>query len=142
MVAEYETRSKYLTLALAARRVVDLLLPFVERGERATALPESLKSLVESLESGGSAESLLERLRTSVHRPIFEELLTGNDLDSSEERTLLAQELRRVVEESCDIESQRVSAKQAIRLLCAVEGRALSQFNQLTERYEPLSRAV
>ncbi len=142
MSAEYDVRSKYLTFALEARRVVDLLLPFVERGEKAPALVPSLNGLMESLESSGSAETVLARLRTPGPRPVYEELLTNEDLESPEERTRLTLELRKVVLEQGSLENQMASARQAILLLCAVEGRALNQFSQLTERSQALSLTV
>src|SRR5258708_3181275 len=109
MPTEYDVRSKYLTLALEARRVVDLLLPFVERGEKAPSLVPSLSGLMESLESSGSAETLRARLRTPGPRPVYEELLTNEELDSPEERTRLVLELRKVVQEQGNLESQKDS---------------------------------
>jgi hypothetical protein len=138
MPAEYEARSKYLTLALEARKVVDLLLPLIERGRTDATLHASLTGLISSLESSGNAETLLARLRAPGPRPVYEELLTGEELETMGERTQLIQQLRNVIEETNDLPTQQVSAKEAVLILCAVEGRALHHFARLS-RSEALS---
>jgi|SRR5580704_11840895 hypothetical protein len=139
MSAEYDIGSKYLTVATETRKVVDLLLPFLEKGERNTSLLDSLTGFIESLESGESAETLLARLRAPGSRPIYEELLTDEELDTPEERAHLVAELRNVAVEKADLPGQQVSARAAVLLLCAIEGRALHRFNRLSEADESLS---
>jgi hypothetical protein len=131
-----------LTVATEAREVVDLLLPLVEKGEGNPKLVLSVTNFVESVESGRSPETLLARLSAPGSRPIYEELLTDEELDTTEERSKLVNELRNVASEGADLQSKQASARTAILLLCAIEGRALHRFNRLSDADESLSLAV
>ena len=133
MAAEQDLRAKYLTLALETRRVVDLLLPLVESGRRPPTLFDALTPLIDSLGDGGTLETMLAKLRAPGHRPIFEELLADEALETSEERGRLVHELLNVAREEGEPSSQRASARAAVVLLCAVEGRALHFFSRSSQ---------
>ncbi len=135
---EHDVRARYLTLALETRRVVDLLLPLVESGQKSPTLLSAL-AVIDTLSGGGTAETLLAKLRAPGPRPIFEELLADEELETADERHRLVQELRNVVRDESGLSSTRASAKEAVLLLCVVEGRALHQFSRLSQHEGAIS---
>ena len=130
MPAEYDLRSRYLGVALGARRVVDLLLPLVERNESQEALGPALTGLIASLELGANPQALLERLRAPEPSPLNEDLLADEELETPQERASLVQELRNVASDTTDAQARQASARIAIQLLCCIEGRALHFFSR------------
>jgi len=130
MPADYETRSRYLALALVARHVMDLLLVFVQRGERVGDFVPSVRAIVESLQSMGSAESLLQSLQTRLTFPSYEQMTTLDEVISPNDRKLLADKLILLLMEDSGVESQKKNALETIRFLYDVESRALHHFNE------------
>jgi len=126
MAPESDVRSRYLTLALEARKVIHLLLPLVETGQTDPQLAHSLGELARSLELPATPAALLAKLQ--AHRQ--EGWTTLEDMESSKERSQLATEIRNVVRQAADSRSVKASAKQAILLLSALEGGALKKFSE------------
>ena len=130
MPADYEARSRYLALALDARRVMDLLLVFVQSGERAADFVPSVRAIIESLQSMGSAESLLQSLQNRLTLPSYEQMTTLDEVISPDDRRVLADKLALLITEGSSIESQKESALETIRFLYDVESRALHHYNE------------
>lgn len=130
MLADYEARSRYLALALEARRVMDLLLAFVQTGERATNFEPSVRSIIAALQSTGTAEHLLDSLQT---RPLFrsyEQTTTLDEMLGPDDRRLLAEKLEVLITEGNSRAVQAESAMETIHILYEVEGRSLHYFNE------------
>lgn len=130
MLADYETRSRYLSLALDARRVMDLLSEFVRTGERAPDLLLSVREIVASLESMGSAESLLASLQNRLPFSNYEQISALDEVIGPEDRKRLADKLGVLLAGNSDIESQTQSARDTVRILYEIESRALHRFNE------------
>jgi hypothetical protein len=130
MVADYEARSRYLSLALDARRLIDLLLAFVQSGERAADFERSVGDIIESLQSMGSAETLLASFQTRLPVRNYEQITTWDEVIPREARNELAGKLAVLLAETGTSESQQQSAMETIRFLYDVESRALHHFNE------------
>lgn len=130
MLADYEARSRYLSLALDARRVMDLLLAFVQTGERAPRLLLSVREIVESLQSMGSTESLLASLQNRLPYRNYEQISALDEVVGVEDRKLLAEKLAILIAEGGDRQLQTQSAQETIRILYEIESRALHRFNE------------
>jgi hypothetical protein len=130
MLADYEARSRYLTLALEARRVIDLLLVFVQSGERAPDFDSSVRRIIDSLQSIGSAENLLASLQTRLTFRNYEQITTLDEVIGLDARKLLADKLAILLTGGSNLESQKQSAVETIQFLYDVESRALHHFNE------------
>ena len=130
MLTDYEARSRYLALALEARRVMDLLLVFVQRGERAADFEPSVRGIIDSLQSMGSAENLLASLQTRLRFRSYEQITTLDEMIGPDDRRLLAEQLLVLITEDSSREAQQKSAMDTIHFLYEVEGRALHYFNE------------
>ena len=129
MVADYETRSRYLALALEARRIMDLLLAFIQKGERPMDFEPSVRSILDSLQSLGSAESLLASLQTRLQFRSYERIATLDEMIGPDDRRLLVERLLVLLAEGSSREDQEKSALDTVHFLYEVEGRALHYFN-------------
>ena len=131
MLTDYEARSRYLALALEARRLMDLLLVFVHTGERATDLEPSVRNIIDALQSTGDAEHLLASLQQT--RPLFrnyEQTTTLDEILGVDQRRLLAEKLEVLITEGNSRAVQEESAIETIHILYEVEGRSLHYFNE------------
>jgi hypothetical protein len=128
MIADNEVRTRYLSLALDARRVIDILLPFVTTGQKTTELEATLREVLESLQFEDNVDSLLASLQTRQHPYSYEEITTLDGVAEGHGRRVLAQKLSDVLDS--DEATQKVSASQALTLFFVVESNALHQFNE------------
>jgi|ERR1035437_8855328 hypothetical protein len=130
MLTDYEARSRYLALALEARRVMDLLLVFVQTGERAADLEPAVRGIIAALQSTDTAENLLASLQT---RPLFrsyEQTTTLDEMLGPDDRRLLAEKLEALITEGNSRAVQEESAVETIHIFYQVEGRSLHYFNE------------
>jgi hypothetical protein len=130
MLTDYEARSRYLALALEARRVMDLLLVFVQTGDRATDFEPSLRAIIDALQSTDSAENLLASLQTRLQFRSYEQITTLDEMLGPDDRRLLAQKLEALITEGSSRADQQRSATETIHILYEVEGRSLHYFNE------------
>ena len=131
MLTDYETRTRYLALALEARRVMDLLLVFVEKGERIEGFESSVRSIIDALQSIGSAENLLVSLQTRPPFRNFEQIITLDEMIGPNDRKLFAEKLGVLIAHGSSRAVQEQSAIETIHILYEVEGRSLHYFNEL-----------
>jgi hypothetical protein len=125
MSSEPEIRSRYLALALDARKVIDSLILFVDRGTREQGLDESLQEVIESLQVKDNHHifSLLRnRLAFSEY---YEQVQTVQEALKPEEMKTIVQKLSAVKSKETDLDKQKNDAFEAIKLLSAIESRAL-----------------
>lgn len=125
MTSESDVRSRYLALALDARKVIDSLILFVDHGTREQGLDESLQEVIESLQVKDNHQifSLLRnRLAFSEY---YEQVRTVHEALKPEERVTIVQKLSTVKSKEADLDEQKNDAFEAIRLLSAIESRAL-----------------
>ncbi len=121
MSSESEVRSRYLALALDARKVIDALIVFVDQGEREEIFDQSLQEVIDSLQlrKEDTFSPLHNHLAFSEY---YEQVRTvGESLDRAE----IVEKLETVKARQATIEKQKQDAFDAIRLLSAVESRAL-----------------
>jgi hypothetical protein len=121
MSSESEVRSRYLALALDARKVIDTLIVFVDQGEREEGLDQSLQEVIDSLQlrEEDTFSPLRNRLAFSEY---YEQVRTvGESLD----RAVIVEKLETVKARQATVEKQKQDAFDAIKLLSAVESRAL-----------------
>jgi hypothetical protein len=118
MSSESEVRSRYLALALDARKVIDALIVFVDKEEREEGLDQSLQEVIASLQA--KREDIFSPLRSLGFSEYYEQVLAVG-----EARTEIVEKLETVQAKQATMEKQKQDAFDAIKLLSAIESRAL-----------------
>jgi hypothetical protein len=121
-----ETRSRYLALALDARKILDSLVRFVELGERTIALDTFVKKAIQSL------DSVTQRgIASAVHSDLafaqYEQVLTLDEIGNEEERKAVIDDLKRIIE-SEHSDEQKDAAVRVLEFFFALESRALQYY--------------
>jgi len=130
MTPGYESRGRYLALALDVRRGMDLLIDFIRSGNRPEALVPTMRTVVNSFESMGSAESLLASLQSSLPFRTYEQITILDEVTDQKTRENLATKLAAFINEEIDIEAQKKTALEVLNFFYEVEARALQHFNR------------
>jgi len=126
-----EIRSRYLALALDARRILDVLIPLVESGRRNESLDNAIKEAIGALTSvteGPGANTV----HSSLAFDEYEQVLTIDEIKDEfkgEEglKTVIG-DLERIVTPEC--EAQREAAMRVLEFFFAVESRALQYYSR------------
>ncbi len=126
MSPESEVRSRYLALALDARKVIDSLIVFVDQGKREDGLDQSLQDVIDSLQVVTQNKDIFSPLRNRLgFSEYYEQVRTVNEALKSAEKTHIVERLLTVKANEADALTQKEDAYQAIKLLSAIESRAL-----------------
>lgn len=133
MLGDSESRSRYLTLALLARRAINSLRAVAAGDPIDQALGDSLHKLLAGTERGGEAAQFVTHLQTSGAWTYFEELSTVDELKNETGTVDLGAVVTSVLGDANE-ESRRRNAKRLIGFLTAVESRALQHY---TDSMEP-----
>lgn len=129
MALESEVRSRYLALALDARKVIDALIVFVDQGKREPGLEHWLQEVIGSLQAVTEKKDVFSPLRNRVaFSEYYEQLRTVDEALKPPERTEIVQKLLAIKDNRTDIATQQNDAYQAIKLLSAIESRALHYY--------------
>jgi hypothetical protein len=129
MSSDPDVRSRYLALALDARRVIDSLIPLADEGKRQEGLAASLQEVIDSLQSlitGGDLFSPL-RNRTSFSE-YYEQVRTVDEVLGPSNRDKIIEKLLSVQADQEEMEQQKADAFEAIELLMAIESSALHRY--------------
>jgi len=125
--ADSEIRSRYLALALDARRVMEALMPFVESGKRGESLNQAVKDAIDAL------TSVTEGLSANVHSNLafgeYEQALTIDEVKSKNDRVAIIHDLQ-IIGGSDRADVQRAAARRVLEFFFAVESRALQYYNR------------
>ncbi len=123
MSSESDVRSRYLALALDARKVIDALIVFVdEDGKREEGLDQSLQEVISSLQA--KREDIFSPLRNRLgFSEYYEQVLTVGE--ALKDRAEIVEKLETVKAKQATMEKQKQDAFDAIKLLSAIESRAL-----------------
>jgi predicted DNA-binding protein YlxM (UPF0122 family) len=122
MSSESEVRSRYLALALDARKVIDALIVFVDKEEREEGLDQSLQEVIESLQA--KREDIFSPLRNRLaFSEYYEQVRTVGEV--ANDRAEIVQKLETVKTGQATMEKQKQDAFDAIKMLSAIESRAL-----------------
>lgn len=122
MSSESEVRSRYLALALDARKVIDSLIVFVDKEEREEGLGQKLQEVIESLQA--KREDIFSPLRNRLaFSEYYEQVRTVGEVAT--DRAEIVKKLETVKTGQATMEQQKQDAFDAIKLLSAIESRAL-----------------
>jgi hypothetical protein len=129
MSSDSDVRSRYLALALDARKLIDVLIDFVDRGERRQGFDNCLQEVIDSLNPSAEEESLFSPL----HNPLafsefYEQVQTVNEALKPNKPDEIVQKLLSVKAQGADENKQKQDAFEAIKLLSAIESRALYHY--------------
>jgi hypothetical protein len=125
MSSESEIRSRYLALALDARKVIDALITFVDQDRREEGLDGSLQEVIDSLKSTEKKDIFSPLRNRSAFSEYYEQVRTVHEALKPEERGQVVQKLLTIKSNEGALEEQKEDAYQAIKLLSAIESRAL-----------------
>lgn len=124
MSSESEVRSRYLALALDARKVIDALILFVDKEKRDENLETSLQGVIDSLEKTEQKDIFSPLRSRSAFSEYYEQVRTVDETLSGKEKGLL-EKLLTVKSAQGALDQQKHDAYEAIKLLSAIESRAL-----------------
>src|ERR1039457_3368448 len=93
--ADSDIRSRYLALALDARRIMDALLPFVESAKRDERLDTSVKEAIDALNSV-SEGSGVNTVHSSLAFDEYEQVLTLDEIKNQEDRKTVIRDLEQI----------------------------------------------
>ena len=123
-----DIRSRYLALALDARRIMDALVPFAETGQRnqffETAVQEAISALAAVTEGTGA-----NAVRSSLAFDEYEQVLTLDEIKNQQERRAVVSDLQRLAAAD-DREAQHEAAMRVLEFFFAVESRALYYYSR------------
>jgi hypothetical protein len=126
MSSESEVRSRYLALALDARKVIDALIVFVDKGERQGDFDQSLQDAVTSLQAVKEKKEIFSPSRNLLaFSEYYEQVRTVDEALKPTEREQIVEKLLTVKTQSADLKKQQDDAFEAIKLLSTIESRAL-----------------
>jgi hypothetical protein len=126
--SDSEVRSRYLALALDARRLMDVLIPFADSGERNESLDRAVKDAIDAL-SSVSGSSVARTVRSNLAFDEYEQVLTINEVKGQEERREIISDLQRIAQPK-DGEEQQEAAMRVLEFFFAVESRALQHYDR------------
>jgi len=126
MQADMEVRSRYLALALDARKVIDPLVSYLETGESTGQLRESVQEAAESL------KSIVDSGQLSTHSKLafehYEQVLMLEEVRPSKHRGELLNDLNTLLLPADDVSVKKEAAYRVIEFFFAVETRALQYY--------------
>ena len=129
MTTESDVRSRYLALALDARKLIDALIVFVDQDRREEGLELSLQEVIESLQTLAEKRDVFLPLRNRIaFSEYYEQVRTVEEALKPEERGQIVQKLLTVRSNQAEPEQQKRDAYDAIKLLSAIESRALYRY--------------
>jgi hypothetical protein len=126
--ADSEIRSRYLALALDARRILDALVPFAESRQRSDTLDSAVGDAIDALTSvteGTGANVVHSNLAFDE----YEQVLTLDEIKNQEERRTVISDLRLVLAPDGG-DAQLAAAIRVLEFFFAVESRALQYYNR------------
>ena len=127
MSSESEVRSRYLALALDARKVIDALIEFVDKEKREEGLDQSLQEVIDSLQT--KKEDIFSPLRDRLaFSEYYEQVCTVDEALKPTDRAKIVEKLETVKAKQATLEKQKQDAFDAIKLLSAIESRALYHY--------------
>jgi len=125
MSSKSEVRSRYLALALDARKVIDALIVFVDQGTREEGFDSSLQEVIDSFKEKDVFSPVRNRFAFSEY---YEQVRTVNEALKEGERGQIVERLSTVRSNQADIDTQKKDAYAAIKLLSTIESRALYHY--------------
>jgi hypothetical protein len=123
------TRTRYLALALASRKVIDSLLLFVESNQQDPQLAPALTQFADALKLTGEKKNLFSASGQAAFAH-YEQVLTLQEAMESLQGRNVAGELSGILDETSHIEMRKQNANKVIDFFYAVENRALNNYNQ------------
>ncbi len=129
MLTDTSNRSRYLLLALDARKVIDALVGFVDTGRRGSDLDKILKNAMESLKSVGRGGNVFEASRNRLAFGHYEQVRTVEEVRGVDDREGVIAGLSAVLDQSGPPEKQQQLALEALEFFHALEGRALQHYS-------------
>lgn len=125
MSSESEVRSRYLALALDARRVIDVLIVFVDKNTREEGFEGAVQEVINSLQVTEKRDVFSPLRNRSAFSEYYEQVRTVHEALNPNERGDIVDKLLAVKANQGAPEEQKEKAFEAIKLLSAIESRAL-----------------
>jgi hypothetical protein len=129
MQAETEVRSRYLALALDARKVIDPLMNYFETGKSTAPLIESVQEAAESLQSIDDPIRFSQPTHSKLAFEHYEQVLMLEEIRPSKDRGELINDLNALLADSDDLKKKE-AAYRLIEFFFAVETRALQYYSR------------
>jgi hypothetical protein len=130
MQADTEVRSRYLALALDARKVIDPLMSYFETGESTDQLIESVQEAAESLRSIVDPAQFLNPPHSKLAFEHYEQVVMLEEVRPSKDRGELLNDLNSLLlpTDNDNVTNKKEAAYRVIEFFFAVETRALKYY--------------
>ena len=127
MISESNTR--YLSLALDARKIIDVLVLFVKE-TNAPRMDKLVSDVLESLRAANDRERLFSSTQRRSLFGDYERVQTLEEVKRKFPREDIDERLQQILRKDVTSELRKKNAEQAIQFFCALEGRALERYTQ------------
>lgn len=125
--ADSEIRSRYLALALDARKIVDVLIRFVESEQRHPSLDKAVNEAIEALTSVTKGLGGVQ-VHSGLAFEEYEQVLTIDEVRSSDDLKTVISDLARII--APEGKEALQAAMRVLEFFFAVESRALQYYNR------------
>jgi hypothetical protein len=124
-----EVNTRYLSLALDTRVVIDVLVAFVKNTDTARLQP-LVSRVVASLDCATDRDRLFSSAQRRSLFGDYERMETLEVVQKEFPTQNLGAQLKALLEESSSADAKKHNAEQAIQFLCALEGKALERYTE------------
>ena len=128
MQAETEVRSRYLALALDARKIIDPLINYFETGESTGLLVESVQEAADSLRSIVDPAQFSHPTHSKLAFEHYEQVIMLEEVRPSKDRGDLINDLNALLQPAGDVSEKKKAAYRVTEFFFAVETRALQYY--------------
>jgi len=128
-----DSRSKYLSLALASRKALRSIDDYIEQGKRDTQFEKTVNEVIESLKATRATRDALNLFGPVPEASPFtnyEQLLTLEEVVSDLKDPDIIENLGNLLTIDADAESRRRNAAEALKFFYTLENRALHHYSR------------
>jgi hypothetical protein len=125
-----DSRSRYLSLALASRTLINSLLQYVEQGRADDQLQPALNDVAESLRASSDTKSLFGPVPTESPFRNYEQVLILDEAKKALNLGNIEEKLSQALTNSPERDVRRRDVTETVEFFYALENRALHHYNR------------
>jgi hypothetical protein len=125
-----DSRSRYLSLALASRTLINSLLRYVEQGHADDQLQPALNDVAESLRASNDTKNLFGPVPTESPFRNYEQILILDEAKKALNLSNIEEKLSRALTNSAERDVCRRDVSETVEFFYALENRALNHYNR------------
>jgi hypothetical protein len=125
-----ETRSRYLALALASRKVLHFLDRYAKSGETDPQLESTVRELIDSLQHANQVNNLFGPVPNDSPFTNYEQQMTVEEVVTDMQDQNIPETLSNLISARGDEASRKRDAARAVKFFYTLENRALHHYSR------------